>query len=54
MRYEQILKELAQKENVSVEEIENEMELAISFSGLKCSPKDLITILTKTVKKDYI
>lgn len=47
MKYEEIIKTLAKKENVSIEDIEKEMNLAISFSGMSCSPKDLITIITK-------
>ena len=53
MKYEEILNYISIKENVSKEEIEKEMQIAIKSAGLDCSPKDFIEIMTRLVKKDY-
>lgn len=55
MRYEDIIKQLAINENVSVEKIEEEMEKALSFTDLNCTAKEFIEITsTIIINKDYI
>ncbi len=44
MTYENILREISLKENVSVEEIEREMQTAINAAGLDCTAKEFIEI----------
>ncbi len=51
MDYRAIIKQLADKENVSSKEIEKEMEAAIKLSGISCSSKELIEIITLTLLK---
>ncbi len=46
MKYEKILKQLAEKENVTVKEIENEMQKAINSVGLEYTPKEFIKIVS--------
>ncbi len=55
MRYKEILKKLSIKENVSVKEIECEMQAAINNAGLDCSAKEFIeTISFFIAKRRYI
>ncbi len=54
MKYNKILKQLAAKENMSVKEIEKEMELAIVSAGLDCSVKEFIETAAKMLKERTI
>lgn len=54
MNYNKILRTLAERENVSVKEIENEMRAAIHSAGLHCSIKEFIKAAVLQIKKDYI
>ena len=54
MNYREILKQLAAKENVSVQEIEKEMKKAITCAGLDCSAEEFIKTITSLIIKDYI
>ena len=54
MNYQEIIKQLAEKENVSVKEIEKEMQTAINYAGLDCSAEEFIKTVSATVIKDYI
>lgn len=54
MKYKQILKELALKENVSEKEIEREMKIAIEAAGLKCSVKEFIETTSNLLKQKTI
>ena len=55
MTYKEILKQVAIKENVSVREVEKEMQIAIKAAGFDCNPKDFIeNIATLVKRKDYI
>lgn len=51
MKYEKILKQLAEKENVTVKEIENEMQMSLNDTGLDCTPKEFIEIVSFFVNK---
>ena len=51
MKYKQILKALAQKENVSKKQIEREMIAAIKSAGLNCSPKEFIEEISSSLTK---
>ncbi|MBR5273248.1 MAG: hypothetical protein IKU25_07670 [Clostridia bacterium] len=42
MRYNKILRQIAESENVSVEEVEREMKIAIAAAGLDCSVEEFI------------
>ena len=53
MTYYEILKCIAEKENLSVQEIENEMQKALSSAELNCSAEEFINTVTKNIK-DYI
>lgn len=54
MTYKKILRQLALKENVSVKEIESEMQAAIDYAGLDCSVKEFIEITSKLIKEKTI
>lgn len=54
MKYSEILRQLARKENVSVKEIEQEMQQAIDLAGLNCSVKEFIETTKKAIKGRYI
>lgn len=54
MKYKEILKQIAVKENVSVREIENEMKTAIEFVGLECSAEALIKTIAVSLKQKTI
>lgn len=54
MDYKAILNQLAEKENVSASEIENEMQNALKYSGMNCSAEEFIKITASIIKKDYI
>ena len=54
MSYEDILKQIAIKENVSIEEVESEMKMAIKFAGLNCSVKDFIETTASLIKEETI
>lgn len=54
MTYKKILRQLALKENISVKEIESEMQAAIDYAGLDCSVKEFIEITTKMIKEKTI
>lgn len=60
MNYNEILRQLAIKENVSVKEIEKEMKTAIKSAGLDCSVKEFIEtttaalILKKTIYSNLV
>ena len=47
MTYNQILRQLAIKENLSEQEIENEMKKALNMAGVNCSVKDFIEATAK-------
>ena len=53
MTYKKIIKKLAEKENVSVNQIEKEMNEAMKFTSLDCSAKEFISF-TSNMLKDYI
>ncbi len=42
MKYREILKAISKKENVSINEIEREMENALALAGIECSAKEFI------------
>ena len=54
MNYNQILKQIAVKENVSVKEVEKEMQAAIKAAGLDCSPKEFIETTALLVREKTI
>lgn len=54
MTYKKMLRQLALKENVSVKEIESEMQSAIDYAGLDCSIKEFIEIMSKLIKEKTI
>lgn len=54
MTYKKMLKQLAVKENVSVNEIESEMQAAIDYAGLNCSVKEFIEITSKLIREKTI
>lgn len=54
MNYNRILKQIAAKENISVKEVEREMEIAIRAAGLDCSPKEFIEKTALLVRKKTI
>ncbi len=55
MKYEDIIKQIAKNENSTEEEIEKEMEKAISFTDLSCSAKEFIETVADILRnKDYI
>lgn len=54
MTYKKMLRQLALKENVSVKEIESEMQSAIDCAGLDCSIKEFIQITSKLIKEKTI
>ena len=51
MKYVDILKEIANRENVSVKEVETEMRKAIEAAGYDCSVREFIEAVAKTAKK---
>jgi len=54
MNYDNILKQLAKKENISVEEAEKEIQKALNLAGLELSAKEFVETVAKLLKKDYI
>ncbi|MBO5935425.1 MAG: hypothetical protein J6Q94_08045 [Clostridia bacterium] len=54
MKYQEILEQLAKKENVSVHEIEEEMQNAICCTGLDCTAEEFIKAVSEIIIKDYI
>lgn len=54
MEYKQMLKQLANKENVSEKEIEREMQAAIKCAGQDCSVKEFIEITSNLIQKKTI
>lgn len=54
MTYKKMLRQLALKENVSVKEIESEMQSAIYYAGLDCSIKEFIEMMSKLIKEKTI
>ena len=54
MNYQEILKMLAKKENVSVQEIEEEMQKAICCTGIDCTAEEFIKAVSAIAIKDYI
>lgn len=54
MNYNKILREIAKKENVSVKEVEREMQKAIDLTGLNCSAKKFIETTKNCLKGLYI
>lgn len=54
MNYNEIIRQLAIKENVSVEEIEKEMEAAIKYAELDCSAKEFIETTVALLKQKTI
>lgn len=54
MNYKKILRQLALKENVSVKEIESEMQAAINYAGLDCSVKEFIETTSKLLREKTI
>ncbi len=51
MGYNEILKQLAIKENKTEKEIENAMQQAINRSGLECTAKEFIQIASFFINK---
>lgn len=51
MKYKKILKQISDKEKVSVKEIEYEIQKAISAAGYNCSVKDFIEMTAAKVKQ---
>lgn len=51
MNYNKIISRMAKQENVTKEEIEREMKIAIALAGLDCSPKQFITKVATMVKE---
>lgn len=54
MTYKKMLKELARRENTSINEIEKEMQAAIDFAGLDCSVKEFIEITSRIINEKTI
>ena len=54
MNYNKILRQIADRENISVKEVENEMRIAIKMAGLDCSPKEFIETTARLVKERTI
>ena len=53
MNYNNILKQISEQENISIKEIETEMQNAINLAGLDCSAKEFVEKVSKRIK-DYI
>ena len=55
MGYYDVLRKIAIKENISVEEVENEMKMAIALAGLDCSVKEFVEVTAASIiKRRYI
>lgn len=50
MDYRKILRQIAEKEHISVKEVEKEMADALKSAGIDCSVKEFIEATAKTVK----
>lgn len=51
MNYKRILKTIAEKENVSVKEVENEMAAALTSAGITCSVQEFLEKATDILKR---
>ena len=51
MKYKQIIRQIAFKENISVKEVEQEMQLAINAAGLECTVQEFIEEMVSKLKK---
>ncbi|MBQ7288987.1 MAG: hypothetical protein IJW78_04585 [Clostridia bacterium] len=54
MNYDEILRYLANKNNVTIKEVENEMKEEISLAGLNCSVKEFIETTSILLKEKTI
>ncbi len=54
MTFKDVLKQIAAKENVSTEEVEHEMQVALGFAGLDCSAEEFVEFAVALIKEDYI
>ena len=50
MNYKKILKTIAEKENLSVKEVESEMETALKLTGINCSVQEFLENTTEALK----
>lgn len=51
MKYEEIIKSIAEHEKTSVNNIEEEIKKALIYAGIDCSPKDFIICISKNLSK---
>lgn len=51
MRYQRLLKRIANENNTTPEEVENEMRKAIQEAGLEIEPSVFIALVTTKVRK---
>lgn len=51
MKYEEIIKSIAEHEKTSVNNIEKEIKKALVYAGFDCSPKDFIICTSKNLLK---
>lgn len=59
MKYKDILKEIAKKENISPKEVEREMQFALQQANLDCTPKEFIEktsrmVIQKTIYSNIV
>ena len=54
MDFKAIVKQLAEKENVSVAEIENEMQNALNCADLNCDVEEFIKITASIIQEKTI
>jgi len=50
MNYEEIVRQIAQKENVPQHEVKHEIELALNSAGLDCNAEDFIELMAAIIK----
>ena len=51
MTYNQILNNLARRENVTTNQIEREKQIALKQAGIECTVKEFIECTTKLIAK---
>ncbi len=51
MKYEEIIKTIAEREKTSFENIEDEIKKALVYAGFDCSPKNFIIRIAKNLSK---
>ena len=54
MQYKKLLRTLAEKEGISEQQLETEMQAALEAAGVICSVEEFILSAVSQVRKDYI